>query len=230
MMYKPSNAQDLIKDAVKLLVFLKQQNIKVKDGLEVIELIDTLVSYYPDINIHSEIIGEEFKDYIQYVYKSFSTEEFNDTKLVLPYLKYNIRHGVYASLIGMMGEYISLKVVRDNFNSGMILQDKSSQRTGKDIWYKQSPTTSFTADIKISNTDWTNGPCVVAHKDWFSESKNSTRFHLVDIGNNTHIITSRSILELEYENHHKEPILISNLKKRKPFLEHDIRYITQSFL
>jgi hypothetical protein len=229
-MYKPSNAQDLLTDAVKLLVFLKQQNIKVKDGLEVVELIDTLLSYYPDLDIHSAIVGENFKDFIQYIYKSFSTDEFNESKLVLPYLRHNIRHGVYASLMGMMGEFISLKVVRDNFESGMILQDKSSQRTGKDIWYKQSPTMSFTADIKISNTDWTNGRCVVAHKDWFCEIKNSTRFHLVDIGNSTHIITSRSILELEYDNARKEPILISNLKKRKPFLEHDIQYITQSFL
>lgn len=228
-MYKPDTVEKLLLDSAKLLNFLQMQGINVDDGYQVIDIIKMLNDYYPNFNIHDKIQGDTYKDFIYAVYESHGIEDkFNINDITLPYTSYNIRHGAYNSIIGMMSEYISLKVVLDNFDSGIINQSKNSQIRGEDItyWCKGN---MMTADVKTSRVDYIDEEMVTADKSWFSGTKKSVRLHLVDVSHNYHYITSRSTLHLMYDRHGSE-IPVKELQKYNHFYKHDISYITKHFI
>lgn len=228
-MYKPDTADQLIQDSTKLLQFLKRQNINVDDGVQVINIIKNLNEYYPNFNIHDEIKGVKYQDFIFAVYESSGLlDKFNENEPVLPYTSYNIRHGAYNSIIGMMSEYISLKVVLDNFKSGFLNQSKSSQIRGEDISYIYNGK-SISADVKTSRSEYTTEEMVTTDKSWFNTNKCSVRLHLVDVFHGYHYITSRSTLHLMHDRYGTD-VPVKELQKYKHFYKHDIGYITKNFI
>lgn len=228
-MYKPNTVDQLITDSTNLLNFLKTQNINVDDGFQVVDIIQYLSDHYPNFNIHDDIKGEKYKDFIINVYEHMGIpEKFNGLDISLPYMTYNIRHGAYCSIIGMMSEYISLKVVLDNFEMGVINQSKDSQIRGEDITYYCNGN-RVSADVKTSRVEYTDVESVTADSSWFNPNKKSVRIHLVDVFRGYHYITSRSTLHLMYERYGTE-VPVQILQKYKHFYKHDITYITQSFI
>lgn len=228
-MYKPTTVDQLITDSTNLLDYLQTQKLNVDDGYQVINLIKNLNEYYPNYNIHDDIRGIKYKDFILEVHKAMSVlEKYNDNDITLPYMPYNIRHGAYCSIIGMMSEYISLKVVLDNFDSGFINQSKDSQMKGEDITYFCNGN-RVSADVKTSRADYIDEELVTTDSSWFGTNKKSVRFHLVDVFKGYHYITSRSTLHLMHDRYGNE-VPVKELQKYKHFYKHDITYITKSFI
>lgn len=221
-MYKPVSCKQLLIDAFKLLKSL-EKDIDVSLGYEVLYVFLELHEKHIELDIFEPIHGSKFSQFISEQNKKFCQQDSAD----LPYTRYNIRHGAYASIVGMMNEFISLKIIRDLFNSGEIIQDYDMQKNGHDIQYYENGY-KITADVKTSKTDWSHERTVYAHRDWFHESKHSTRFHVVDIANNKHFIIRRHYF---YENFKRygNYIPIDKLKRSYTFHEHDIAHITKCF-
>lgn len=217
MNYKPKNTQTLIKHASKLLLNL---NIDVTDGVDLIENVIVANNLISNINIYEKIEGEKYQKFIDYVCKKYNKRN-NGT---MPFTNFNLRYGVYRSIVGMMAEYISLQVTTDLFGSGEILQDFHSQKNGSDIRYYHNDN-EITADIKLSNSPMLT---VYSNADWFKNEKISTRFHLVDISHDRHYITGRSYLESMNERY-GNIIPIIPLKKYGFCKETNIRHLTRYF-
>lgn len=222
-MYKPDTTKQLINDSTKLLLSL-EPSLNVDDGFELLFVIEDLLRIVPNVNIHDNISGEQYQQFIKYICEK---ENLKVTEK-LPYTRFNIRSGVYSSIVGMMAEYISLKTTNELFNNGKLTQDRIDQMNGIDIIYEQNGN-EITADVKLSNTSWTNEELIYAHMDWFDRKKQSVRFHLVDIANNTHFIVGRSYLHLLCEqNGNRIPARL--VDKYYHCKRTDIRHITSAFL
>ena len=225
-MYKPNNAKQLLSDCTKLLISLEDK-LDVSHGYNEVLLLDDLVSRYPDINIRDNIVGDYYKDFIYDMYAQF--DSVCNYKPVLPYMPYNIRSGVYSSIMGIIGEYISLAICTDNYQHAKLLQSSQDQVQGNDIEYYDNDH-SITADVKISTTDWTSGAVIKCHPDWFHEKKRSTRFHIVDIYNHSHFIINRSFLHSQFEKNGRNIPLTSLMNYSGLFRKHDITHLTQPFI
>lgn len=223
-MYKPTSYEQLLTDAFKLLSFLEHE-IDVSNGYDVLFVFLDIYENHGIDNIYEPIHGEKYTQFIAEQNKKFCRF---DTLGDLPYTRYNIRHGAYSSIVGMMNEFISLKIIKELFNSGEIIQDFDMQKHGHDILYYDNGN-KITADVKTSKADWDQEKTVYAHRDWFEPSKHSTRFHVVDIANNKHFIIRRHYF---YENFKRygNYVPIDKLKRSYTFHENDISHITKCFL
>jgi|694.fasta_scaffold00062_93 hypothetical protein len=224
-MYIPTNSKQLLTDCTKLLLYLETQNINIDHGINEILLFDNLLTQYPNIGIKEPIVGPKFKDFIYSMYEQY--DQIINYKDVLPFMPYNIRSGIYSSILGLMAEYISLWVVNDLYKNGEILQDFNSQLAGHDIRYLHNDN-NITADVKLSTTDWTNEKSIHVHKDWFHEKKKSTRFHIVDIHNHSHFIIGRSFLHYNHEKY-GDYIPIKQMKSYSIYSRQDISHLIELF-
>lgn len=192
---------------LKLLKLCKllENDIDISDALDLIEYSNLLFKLVPDTNIHEPIIGPKYKPFL---------DLFNSS--TLPFTNFNLRSGIYCSFAGIIAEYISLKVILDQFKNGILLNDKQNQLNGNDIQYYHNDNL-ITADIKSINND------LYAHKDWFKKS--STRFHLVNLKTNKHYIIGRSYLEKLHQLKGNN-IDLTFAKKYGTITTTDINYIT----
>lgn len=224
-MYKPSDPKQLLTDCTKLLMSLEDK-VDVTHGYDEILLLDEFIKMYPDVDVRESIIGEKFKDFILEMYRRFSdTTKYNHE---LPYMPFNIRGGVYSSIMGLMGEYISFAACLERYQNVKLLQDRKNQVEGNDIEYYNNDY-HITADIKVSTTDWTTEPIIKCHPDWFKATKISTRFHIVDIYNKAHFVINRSFLHAQVERHGRI-VPVAPILKYSVCKQQDISRIVQSFL
>lgn len=224
-MYKPTNAKQLLTDCTKLLISLEDK-LDVTHGFDEILLLDELIKMYPNISVKEHIIGPKYKDFIVEMYKRYNpTSEYKDE---LPYMPYNIRSGVYSSIIGLMGEYISYATCLENYQEVKLLQDNTNQLQGNDIEYYHNDH-YITADVKVSATDWSQEATIKCHPEWFAPHKKSTRFHIVDICNGMHFVIGRSFLHYQFERHGRI-IPTSAMSKYGVYTQSNISHIVQSFL
>jgi hypothetical protein len=196
-MYSPTSSTQLLADATKLLLHLEQY-VDVNEGYDVLLAFYYLCSTH-NVDIHEPIIGEKYSKFIYKIYEAFDdVKNFNPLDIKLPYTRYNIRNGMYTSIIGMMSEFISLASTKELYESANITQDKNLQTYGSDIIYYDC-NNFITADVKTSKTDWTHEKTMYAHRDWFKPGKSSSRLHIVDICNAQHHIISRPWLYQKFK-------------------------------
>jgi hypothetical protein len=224
-MYKPSDAKQLLTDCSKLLISLEDK-IDVTHGYDEILLLDEFVKMYPMVDVRERIVGEQFRDFILEMYRRFS--DLTKYSHELPYMPFNIRSGVYSSIMGLMGEYISFAACLEQYQDVKFLQDSKNQVEGNDIEYYNN-NHYITADIKVSTTDWTTEPIIKTHGDWFKPGKSSTRFHIVDIYNRAHFVINRSFLHAQFERHGKI-VPVAPILKYSVCKQYDISHIVKSFL
>jgi hypothetical protein len=194
-MYQPKTPQKLINDGLQFLLSIENK-VDVSSGLDTILLLDELYKMYPDININESIKGHKFRNFIVEMHKRFGNNSIYQDEL--PFMPYNIRHGLYKSITGLIAEYMSYVVTQDKFRDVRLLQDYYNQSSGNDIEYKHN-NNYITADIKLSSTNWLRSPIIKCHGDWFADNKTSTRFHIVDIYNGVHLIVGRTHLISQYK-------------------------------
>ena len=217
-MYQPKTPQKLLHDGIQFLLSIEHK-VDITDGLDTLLLLDELYKMHPDININEPIKGYKFRNFIAEMHKRFGNE--NKYTDILPFMPYNIRYGLYASVTGLIAEYMSYVVTQDKFQNVRLLQDYNNQSTGNDIEYKHN-NNYITADIKLSSTNWSRCPIIKCHGDWFADKKESTRFHIVDIYNDMHLIVGRTHLNSQYKKY-------GNIIKLSVFNTNicNIRYIEQ---
>jgi hypothetical protein len=156
-------------------------------GETTLELLSVLQQHYPNIDPLSNI-DKQYPTFLKYIHDRFDITPYRAN---LPFIPYNIRGGIYRSIVGMVAEYCSYLVCTELFSRVNTLQDYNNQVSGNDLEYISNDR-HITADVKATRVQ---NNIIHTHDSWFTNDKQSTRIHIVDLSNKKHYIVGRSALK-----------------------------------